>query len=86
MPLSIKPLRLGRRSAPEPGTGALIEAQPGVPPDSRALTARGSAAVGPTRYGDRLLAASIPTLWGHKEEHKPFKDALQTAPSRTRWL
>src|SRR5260221_2576342 len=25
--------------------------------------APGSAAVGPTRYGDRLLAAPIPTLW-----------------------
>ena len=30
---------------------------------ARTLTAPGSAAVGPTRYGDRLLAAPIPTLW-----------------------
>ena len=34
-----------------------------TPKLARTLTAPGSAAVGPTRYGDRLLAAPIPTLW-----------------------
>ncbi len=34
---------------------------------ARTLTAPGSAAVGPTRSGDRLLAARIPTLWQSKE-------------------
>ncbi len=33
------------------------------PPQNRIFERDRSAAVGPTRYGDRLLAAPVPTLW-----------------------
>jgi hypothetical protein len=51
------------------------------PPAARAFSRpRGSAAVGPTRYGDRLLAAPIPTLW----EPRRRAQTLQGTRCRTR--
>ena len=43
---------------------------------ARTLTAPGSAAVGPTPYGDGLLATTIPTLWEPRRRAQTFQGSV----------
>src|SRR5258708_26602985 len=57
------------------------------PPASRALSRpRGARRSGQLATATSSSPLRSPRYGSQEDEHKPFKDALQKAPSRTRWL
>ena len=57
------------------------------PPASRALSRpRGARRSGQLTTATGSSPLRSPRYGSQEEEHKPFKEALQNAPSRTRWL